>query len=559
MPSQIPVVPWGVLILSVALGLAGCASTGIDEPVDRPNILLIVADDLGFSDLGQYGGEIETPNLDRLAANGVRLTQFYTTGRCCPSRASILTGQYPHRVGLGHMTQDIGRPGYRGALSEDAITIAQVLGDAGYRSFISGKWHLGVPDPTRHGFEEFYGTLVSARSFWDPERYLRLPEGREARHYAPGEFYGTDALTDHAIEFISLARDTPDRPWFVYLAYNAPHFPLHAPRELVEKYVDVYQKGWDSLRTERLGRMKRLGLLDENTELTPRSPWWNYGETAVGVNPAWDSLPEDRRRDLARRMAIFAAMVDRMDQGIGRIVADLEENLELENTLVVFLSDNGACAEWDPNGFDGKSSNNNVLHTEEDLGKMGGPGTYHSVGSGWANLSNTPWRLYKHFNHEGGISTPMIVHWPRGLSRTGAIESAPGHIVDLAPTLLDAAYAEYPSSFDGRATIPLPGQSLLPLLTGSAPGDRTLFFEHEGHRAVRQGPYKLVARRGRLWELYNIDEDRTELNDLAAQQPERVAEMAEAWEAWAAENYVAPLPDDYRVDYVPAGKPSANP
>ena len=540
--------------------LSGCSSVQTTTSGGvRPNVLLIVADDLGFSDLGQYGGEIETPSLDRLAENGVRLTQFYTTGRCCPSRASILTGQYPHRVGLGHMTQDIGRPGYRGALSEDAITIAQALGEAGYRSFISGKWHLGVPDPTRHGFEEFYGTLVSARSFWDPERYLRLPEGRPAREYPPGEFYGTDALTDHAIEFIDLARETPDQPWFLYLAYNAPHFPLHAPKELVEKYVGMYEKGWDVLRVERLERMKTLGLLDEGTELTPRSPWWNYGETAVGMNPAWDSLPEGRRRDLARRMAIFAAMVDRMDHGIGRIVANLEDNQELDNTLVLFLSDNGACAEWDPNGFDARSSNNNVLHTGEKLGGMGGPDSYHSVGSGWANLSNTPWRFYKHFNHEGGISTPMIVHWPAGLSDSGAILSAPGHIVDLAPTLLDAADADYPPIFNGRETIPLPGQSLLPLLTGSATEERTLFFEHEGHRAVRQGRYKLVARRGRDWELYDIDEDRTELNDLASRQPDRVARMAEAWETWAAENYVTPLPDDYRVDYVPAGKPSANP
>lgn len=545
-------------LLASVLLVGWAASESTTEP--RPNILLIVADDLGFSDLGRYGGEIETPHLDKLAEDGVRITEFYTTGRCCPSRASILTGQYPHRVGLGHMTRDTGRPGYRGSVSDDAVTIAQTLGTSGYRSFISGKWHLGTPDPTAHGFEEFYGTLVSAQTFWDPEHYTRLPVGSQPREYAPEEFYGTDALTDHALDFIDLAHETPDQPWFVYLAYNAPHFPLQAPEEVIEKYKDIYTKGWDVLRAERLARMKELGLVSEDTELSPRSPWWNYGETKAGWNPAWDSLAAERQADLARRMAIFAAMVDRMDENIGRIVADLTVRGELDNTLIVFLSDNGACAEWDPNGFDIRSSNNNILHAGDDLDRMGEAGTYHSAGSGWANLSNTPWRLYKHFNHEGGVSTPLIVHWPSRIGRPGAIKSGMGHIIDLVPTLMDAAGAEYPTEFAGRRTIPLPGQSFLPILDGSDQVERTLYFEHEGHRAIRKGSFKLVARRGRAWELYDLDEDRTELHDLSKAQPERVEAMAKSWDEWAAANYVTPMPDDYDVGYMPEGAaPSLEP
>ena len=333
----------------------------------RPNILLILADDLGYSDLGCYGGEIDTPNLNRLSSDGVRVAQMYTTARCCPSRASLLTGQYPHRVGVGHMVQDLGQPGYRGKLSDRGATIAEVLKPAGYRSFLSGKWHVGTEDPTQHGFEEIYGTLSSAATFWDSARYLRLPQGSKIRNYDKDAFYGTDALTDYALDFLETARRTPDRPWFLYLAYNSPHFPLHARREEVAKYKDRFSAGWDVVREERLARMKRLGLVASRTRLSPRSPFQNFGATETGDNPAWDSLPADRRADLARRMAIYAAMVDRMDQNIGRITADLRMKGQLGNTLIIFLSDNGACAEWDPFGFDGSSSSNNVLHRGAEL------------------------------------------------------------------------------------------------------------------------------------------------------------------------------------------------
>ncbi|HET9472884.1 MAG TPA: arylsulfatase [Steroidobacteraceae bacterium] len=528
---------------------ASAAGLGLQRQ-RRPNILLVVADDLGYSDLGCYGGEIATPTLDALAASGLRFAQFYTTARCCPSRASILTGQYPHRVGVGHMVTDMGHPGYRGRLSDNAVTLAEVLKLADYRTFMSGKWHVGTNDPTRHGFEQYFGTLISAQTFWDPEKYLRLPQGSRTRNYDGDSFYGTDALTDHAMDFLEDARTTPDQPWFLYLAYHAPHFPLHARPDDIAKYRNRYTAGWDFLRQERLARMKQLRLVARDTRLSPRSKFTNHGETVNAENPPWDSLPKDRRADLAMRMAIYAAMVDRMDQNIGRVVADLRARGELDNTLIMFLSDNGACAEWDPFGFDVSSSPNNVLHRGDELERMGSRGTYHSVGSGWANASNTPWRMYKHYSHEGGISTPCIVHWPAGFRRRNVIESAPAHLIDLMPTIVEASGARYPERIDTRQILPMAGTSLVPALRGERMPERTLYFEHEGTRAVREGRYKLTALRGDTWKLYDMERDRTELENLAEMQPRRVESLAKKWDAWAAENQVTPLPANYPVQYL---------
>jgi arylsulfatase len=531
---------------------ASAAGVAVRRP-RQPNILLVVADDLGFSDLGCYGGEIDTPILDSLAARGLRFTQFYSTARCCPSRASILTGQYPHKVGVGHMVTDLGHPGYRGRLSDNAVTLAEVLKSAGYRTFMSGKWHVGTNDPTRHGFEQYFGTLISAATFWDPAQYLRLPQGSRTRSYEANAFYATDATTDYALDFLAEARSTPGQPWFLYLAYNAPHFPLHARPEDIAKYRSRYTGGWDLLRQERLARMKRLRLVARGTRLTPRSKYTNHGETVTAENPPWTSLPEDRRADLAMRMAIYAAMVDRMDQNIGRMVADLRAKGELDDTLIIFLSDNGACAEWDPFGFDVSSSPNNVLHRGEDLARMGGRGTYHSVGSAWANASNTPWRMYKHYSHEGGISTPCIVHWPAGFGRRNVIESSPAHLIDLMPTIVQASEALYPERLEARQILPMAGTSLVPALRGARLPERTLYFEHEGTRAVREGRYKLTALRGGPWKLYDMERDRTELDDLAGEQPARVESLAKKWDTWAAENQVTPLPESYPVHYLRRG------
>ena len=373
----------------------------------------------------------------------------------------------------------------------------------------------------------------------------------KTRHYDEGKFYGTTALTDYALDFLEKSRSTPDQPWFLYLAYNAPHFPLQAPKETIEKYAETYQVGWDVIRQKRFQRMKELGIIPEATQLTPRSEYWDWAEAEARVNPAWNDVPQDRKPDLARRMAIFAAMIDVMDKNIGRLIADLETKNELENTLIIFISDNGACAEWDPYGFDIKSSPNNILHQGREIEKMGSVETYHSVGSGWANASNTPWRLYKHFNHEGGISSPFIAHWPSGLKYSGVINTNKGHLVDLMPTLLEAAGVPYPASYKGKRTISLPGRSILPVLNGSSSGDRVLYFEHEGNRAILEGNWKLVALRGGEWELYDLENDRTELNNLSKKNPKIVGRLSDLWNDWAKENYVTPLPEDYRVPYLP--------
>jgi arylsulfatase len=451
------------------------------------------------------------------------------------------------------MVTDLGHPGYRGRLSDDAVTLAEVLQPAGYRTFMSGKWHVGTEDPTRHGFEQYFGTLISAATYWDAAQYLRLPQGSNTRSYDGDTFYGTDALTDYAMDFLEEARTTPDQPWFLYLAYHAPHFPLHARPEDIAKYRDRYTGGWDRLRRERLARSKRLGLVSRDTRLSPRSEFTNHGETVTAQNPLWDSLPEDRRADLAMRMAIYAAMIDRMDQNIGRVLSDLRTRGELDDTLIMFLSDNGACAEWDPFGFDVSSSPNNVLHRGEDLARMGSRGTYHSVGSGWANASNTPWRMYKKYSHEGGISTPCIMHWPAGFSRRNAIESVPAHLIDLMPTIVAASGADYPRQLGTRRIPPMAGVSLLPALHGMAMPERALFFEHEGTRAIREGRYKLTALRGGAWQLFDIERDRTELEDLAGKQPRRAESLARKWDMWAAENQVTPLPASYPVHYLRDG------
>lgn len=496
------------------------------QPAPKPNILLILADDLGYSDLGCYGGEIRTPNLDTLAAGGVRFTQFYNSARCCPSRASLLTGQYPHAAGFPHMS---------GSLPARCVTILEVLKAAGYRTFMAGKWHLGTPGPIARGFEEFYGLLGGYGSFWNPQLYVRLPKERPTRTHE--SFYATDAITDYALEFIA---QTGAQPWFLYLAYTAPHFPLHAPKEDIARYADTYTKGWDAIRAARYQRQKELGLVDQRWALSPRSVippnpvatmhGWSHKE-----NPSWDSVPAERRADLARRMAIYAAMVDRMDQNIGRILAALKQRGAFENTLIFFLSDNGACAEWDPWGFDvlqnvhqvnlPTTQGDNILHTGAALENMGGVGTYHSYGSGWANACNTPFRLYKHYNHEGGIATPLIVHWPAGLSRRNQIERRFGHIMDLLPTCAEAARAAYPSER-------VEGRSLWPLLRGEPTEVRTLFFEHEKSRAVRQGKWKLVALEGQPWELYDMEADGTEVTDLAKQHPDKVKVLSALWDKW---------------------------
>ena len=552
---------------SLLIVAAALVSVVHGQPPTRPNILLILADDLGYSDLGCYGSEIRTPNLDSLAQGGLRYTQMYNCTRCCPSRASLLTGLYPHQAGIGAMTGDQGQLGYRGSLQPNCVTFAQVLKTAGYRTAMVGKWHVGDNIlPIERGFENFYGfTRGYGVNSWYPKMMVRLPEGKTQRKYAPGEYFATDALTDHALDFLGEMRDGKS-PWLMYVAYQAPHFPLQARPEDIGQYWRQYEVGWDRVREGRITRQKQLGLLPESPTLTPRSPIplpsaaQRVGSaTTDGNNPAWESLPEARRSDLAHRMAIYSAMVTVMDRNIGRLIDDIKSRGELENTLIVFLSDNGACAEWEPFGFDlqpiagggvqqgvginiGTQGASNYLWKTKTMGIMSSADGMISYGSGWANASNTPWRLYKHACHEGGISGPFIAHWPARIKNGGQIRQQVGHLMDLMPTFVDVAGATYPAEVAGQKIDPPEGKSIVPSFDDQPIGHETLAWEHEGNAAIRAGDWKLVRHGQDPWELYNIAEDRTELNDLAGQNKERVQALAAQWQTWAERTHVFPKP-----------------
>ena len=571
----------GLFFTALAAVVADCRpliSSATAAPA-KPNILIILADDLGWSDLGCYGGEIRTPNLDSLAAYGLRFTQFYNCTRCCPSRASLLTGLYPHQAGVGLMTSDQAArypgagdrggafPGYRGALNASCVTIAQVLRPAGYRTAAVGKWHVGDREPpTKRGFDDFYGFVSGyAVDSWEPRMMVRLPVGRPQRSYPPGGFFATDAITDHALDFLADLHKS-GAPWLLYVAYQVAHFPVASRPADMAGYAEVYAQGWDRIREQRLARQKKIGLLPEGTALTPRSKIPHViastragSMTADGKNPAWDSLPAERRADLAQRMAVYAGMVAGMDRNIGRLLADLRGSGQLDNTLILFLSDNGACAEWEPFGFEmaatpdpqpgtglnqGTQALPNKLYRGAELARLGGPGSFPSYGSGWANACNTPWRLYKHYEHEGGISTPLIAHWPAGVKAKGEFRTQPGHIIDLMATCVEVAGANYPAESGGSKILPYEGRSLVPAFANQPLEREFLAWEHEGNRAIREGKWKLVSLAGSQWELYDMDADRVEMNNLAATDPGRVREMAANWDAWARRTHVLPKPGD---------------
>ncbi len=543
-----------IVLLSFAICSWQCQESEPDQPSvpdNRPNILLILADDLGYSDLGCYGGEINTPHIDALAQGGVRFTQMYNSARCCPSRASLLTGLYPHQAGIGSFAgSDKGAPGYRGKLNEKTVTIAELLREAGYRTFGSGKWHVNTPGPTERGFEEFYGFLEDyGIDGYDPKWMKRYPAGRPERVYAQDSFFATNAITDYALDFLDSAQTTPDLPWFLYLAYQAPHFPLQAPAADIARYETSYLVGWDTIRQRRYDRLLQMGLIDTSTKLSPRSPFVldTVGKRnqvpGDGIhNPPWQSLSRARQADLAKRMAVYAGMVDNMDQNIGRVTHYLASKGELENTLILFLSDNGACGEWDAFGFEFPENNTrvagstpghpNILHRGQSLAKLGSSeGPLFSYGSGWANVGNTPFSYYKMFVHEGGISTPFIMHWPAGIHSPGRIfNETYAHIMDIMPTCMEVAKAKYPDHYDDRSITPTEGVSLLSTLDSVSAPKRLLIFEHAGHPAVREGDWKLVSsenafevmtlKRDTKYHLYNIARDRSETTDLAEAYPD---------------------------------------
>ncbi len=521
----------------------------MSEPAKRPNIIVILVDDMGYSDIGPYGSEIRTPTLDRLAAGGARFSQMYNCARCCPTRASLLTGLYPHQAGVGQMVNDRGvGPAYQGYLRDDCVTIAEALKPAGYRTLMSGKWHVGgpydaqrpdawrpgtagFPTPYTRGFDEHYGTLAGAANYFDPYTLIHNDTFIEP---TGDDYYYTDAISENACRMIE-ASVADETPFFAYVAYTAPHWPLHAFADDIERYRGQYRQGWDALRTGRHEQLKGLGVLDRKWEISPRD------ESA----PPWADAAEKDWQDA--RMAVYAAQIDRMDQGVGRIVATLERLGQLDDTLILFLSDNGGCAEF--LAEDGHVARYGGLTRDGRPIRIGNrpdiaPGdadTYMSYELPWANASNSPFRLFKHWVHEGGIATPLVAHWPARFAG-GALHHQTVHVIDIMATCLEAAGAIYPAEHHGRAVTPLEGESFLPLLEGrSWSRQRPLFWEHEGNRAVRLGPWKLVSQDERgQWELYNMDEDRTELHDLGQREPGRLTELQGLYEQWAQRVGVVP-------------------
>lgn len=545
-----------------------------------------MSDDMGYSDIGCYGGEINTPNLNRLAENGIRFTQFYNTARCCPTRASLLTGLYPHQTSIGLMV-DSNREGegYSGDLNSHCVTIAQVLKNAGYSTYMTGKWHVTPlkPDkynPSKHnwplqrGFDRFFGTIHGAGSFYDPNT---LTSGNT--FIPPGDnFFYIDAINDTAVKYIE--EDKGSNPFFMYIAHTTAHWPLQALPEDIAKYKGRYDVGWDSIRAERFFRMQKMGLLKQGWKLSKSYP-----------EEKWvDQQDKDFH---AQCMEVYAAMIDRMDQGIGRVIKALEKKGILENTLIIFLQDNGACAET--YGFgrkyvppEGKvvlkPMNSSDLQYDMQpkftrdgrpvrvgYGVVPGPAdTYIGYSKNWANASNTPFRMFKHWVNEGGISTPLIVHWPAVVQSKGTLDWQPGHIIDIMATCVDVAGAKYPDEFNGEKIYPMEGVSLLPVFRNETINRDTLYWEHEGNRAIRAGDWKLVSKPfsrptgldfievlpHNLWSLYNLSTDRTETNNLAEKYPEKVDEMAKKWQVWAVRTHVVPKPENRsRLPEMPRSAP----
>ncbi len=535
----------------------------IDITDSRPNIVIIMADDLGYSDLGCYGGEIRTPNLDRLGANGLRFNSFYNTSRCCPSRASMLTGLYPHQAGIGRMTMDMDLPGYRGTLGENTVTIAEVLKEAGYQTGMTGKWHVSPTNqleeekqlkwlshqenygtfsdtltyPTSRGFDKFFGNIWGVVDYFDP---FSLVNGVKQVENVPDEYYHTDVIGDSAVAYVEQFSKNKN-PFFLYVAHCAPHWPLHAPEEEINKYANTYDKGWREIRYNRYQGLIEKGIIrTENAEL----PDFMFPELAweSNTNADWDS----------RAMAVHAAMVDRMDQSIGKLVDKLEETGELENTVIFFFSDNGASSErpskYGP-GFDRAGSTRDgrkvVFPVEKD--SMPGSQTVHSgIGPVWAHTINTPFRFWKAKSFEGGINSPFIVHWPRQIKEQGIVKDNPAHVVDIMATCIDLAGTKYPEKYKGRVIKPTVGKTMLPILMGkSSVGSQEVYFwEHFGAAALRKKNWKLVRlEKNAPWELYDLANDRTEIHNVAGSNPETVEELAKEWEDLAQTYEVYPAPN----------------
>jgi arylsulfatase len=530
---------------AASVALAGCGGSPLVKTIgrNRPNIVLILCDDMGYSDISCYGGEIDTPNLDLLASNGLRFTQFYNAARCCPTRASLLTGLYPHECGVGNMVYSNRGAGYLGYLNDHCVTLAEVLKSAGYHTMMAGKWHVGHEKgqwPTDRGFDRFYGIHKHVDSYYNVldgctvylgDKEVIAATNEPANQLHPDkEWYTTDVFTDYALKLLDEATGNK-QPFFLYLAYNAPHWPIEAPEENIVKFRGKYLMGWDKLRRRKLARMKELGIVKEDTELSPSE------------NTPWVNLSETDQKELAFRRAIYAAQIDRMDQNIGRVIEHFKKSGVLDNTLILFLSDNGCSAE---KGMFGYNYDKHKIANYSKWRKLSGRSA--SQGQAWANASNTPFRLYKKWAHEGGIATPLIAHWPAVIKKGGALTHQPGHVIDIMATFCDVGRARYPERFGDNSVLPLRGKSLLPVFRGhKRKGHEAIFWEHIKHAAIRQGRWKLVSKDAtgsKPWELYDIENDRTELNDLAEEFGQRAEQMKQKWIEWASRVNVLPWPHE---------------
>lgn len=482
----------------------------------KPNIIVILADDMGYSDVGCMGGEIETPNLDALAGNGLLFTHCYNASRCAPSRASLLTGLYQHRTGVGHMVENYGYPAYQGFLNNKCVTIAEVLKEEGYTTIMTGKWHLGDEHqywPDNRGFENYFGSPKGGGLYFYPSEFVDRPLFRNGKMVTPDPetFYSTDNFTTEAIQFIEQNNET-EKPFFLYLAYIAPHFPLQAWPEDIAKYEGRYSVGYETIRKNRFERQKELGIIDTDVKLSPSD---------------YDNWDEETAKEEAHKMAVYAAMVDRMDQNIGKLVDFLKRTGQLDNTLILFLSDNGACSR----GFNRSPG-----------AEIGTVNSFAAYGLGWANVGSTPYRKYKRFEHEGGILTPMIAHWPAGIKKN-KITHEVVHIIDIMPTCLAVAGAEYPQNFEGNKIHTVDGKSFYSSFRDENPGVfRQLFWEHEGNKAVRSTDWKLVKMHNYPWELYELETDPTELKNLINQKPVIADSLKQLWSKKASEMNVRSWP-----------------
>lgn len=519
------------------------APTGSAAVPEKPNVVVILVDDMGFSDLGCYGSEIPTPNIDALAEHGVRFTQFYNTARCSPTRASLLTGVYPHQAGMGHLDNIVheGSKGTTGRLRDDVVTMAEVLHDAGYLTCMTGKWHLGQQHgtpPWERGFDRSLnspsGGIYFRKQPYRTEVFLNGEKKQKDDPIFGQKWYSTDLWTDWGMKFIDEAREEK-KPFFLYLAYCAPHFPLMAPADEIAKHRGKYKQSWEKLREARHQRQIELGIVDAKWPLSP----------VPEQVPNWDQLSDKEKDQFDHQMAIYAAMLDRVDQNVGKLVAGLTERGELDNTIIFFMSDNGGNAESGPRGiYEGKNP--------------GGANSRVFLGQSWATLNNTPFRRYKHFTHEGGISTPLIVSWPAGISkdRDGKLSKEPGHLVDVMATVVDVTGAKYPTEYDGHNIQPMEGVSLMPAIDGQKlHRTHPIYFEHEGNRALRRDKWKLVMKHQEPWELYDIDADRTEQRNLIDDESDLAKELIADWEAWAKRADVGPWPGRSREAWGEEKKP----